>query len=135
MEISSILPYLIPILTAVGGWFISSFLKLRQEFGEHRSGFGHKMFVDYTNTEVKDIRKSISRLETLVSVNSSKIDNSLSQIKEVARGSKYRFREHDARVEILEEVMRREGYLIFEKQEKGEIQKDTLDLEDKTEPQ
>lgn len=125
-----IVQLLIPVAFAAVGWFLQSFMRLQTEFREHRSGYGHKTFVDYVNEEFKRIREDIAETDKRSTVNASKLDTVENNLLKVTGGIKYRFTTAGNRLDILEEVMRREGYTIFKSPEPAQRNDDTLSLEE-----
>ena len=131
MNLNNIETYLIPILFGGIGWFLQSFLKFQKDFYEHRASLGHKGLIDLVSQEISDIKVLIGELQTTTKVNASKIENNHETLRDLSKGSKYRFEVSNNRLSLIEEIMRREGYTIFRKEKStGEINKDTLDLDD-----
>lgn len=153
MDLNSINTYLVPVVFGAVGWFVQAFWKLQTEFYEHRASKGHKELIDSVSQETTEIKASIvetqksltalitqevaevktlvAEIQTATKVNASRIENIHEALRDLAKGSKYRFETSDNRLSLMEEVMRREGYTIFKKQKTTtEINKDTLDLDD-----
>lgn len=123
--------YIIAAVFASMGWLLTSFIKLQKDFYEHQSGTGHKLLMEALNQECARLRMDISELETLAKVNRSNIDNNHEQLRDIAKSVKYKLEASSGRLDLVEEIMRREGYTIFKRQiSSSEINRDTLDLED-----